>query len=100
GGNYYGSVGWWIDAVSINDGGRYICCDGAWHPAIFSPEFGAAGFVFSLETASNQIYDVQYKNALGNDGWATVETIVGDGEIHFITNDVSSSQGYYRVRAR
>jgi hypothetical protein len=98
-GNAYGSVGWWVDTVSINDGGRYVCCDGPWQPAIANPQLQAASFAFSFQTASNQTYDVQYKNALADPAWTTVQTIEGDGQIHFITNAVSSSQGYYRIRS-
>ena len=98
-GNAYGSVGWWVDTVSINDGGRYVCCDGPWQPAIANPQLQAASIIFSFQTASNQTYDVQYNNALTDPAWATVQIIEGDGQIHFITNAVSSSQGYYRIRS-
>jgi hypothetical protein len=99
-GNTYGSVGWWVDTISINDGGRYICCDGPWQPVIINPQLQAENFAFSFNTASNQTYEIQYKNALTNPAWARVQTIEGDGQIHFITNAVSSSQGYYRIRSQ
>jgi hypothetical protein len=98
-GNAYGSVGWWVDTISINDGGRYVCCDGPWQTAIAAPQIQAADFSFSFQTVSNQTYDVQYKNALADPAWTDLETIEGDGQIHFITNVVSSSQGYYRIRS-
>jgi hypothetical protein len=98
-GNTFGSVGWWVDTVSINDGGRYVCCDGPWQPAIDNAKVQAASFDFSFQTASNQTYEVQYKSALTDPAWTTVQTVEGDGQIHLITNDVSSSQGYYRIRS-
>ncbi len=98
-GNTYGSEGWWIDTVSIGDGGHYVCCDGPWQPEISDPQLEAATFAFSFQTASNQTYHVQYKNALASPAWTDVQIIDGDGQIHFITNGVSSSQGFYRVRS-
>jgi hypothetical protein len=98
-GNTFGSVGWWVDTVSIKDGGRYVCCDGPWQPAIGNPELQASIFAFSFQTASNQTYEVQYEGALTDPAWTTVQTIEGDGQIHLITNAVSSSQGYYRIRS-
>jgi hypothetical protein len=98
-GNAYGSVGWWIDTVSINDGGHYVCCGGPSRPEIFNVQLLPAGLVFSIDTATSQTYDVQYKNALTDPEWTTVQTIVGDGGIEFVTNAISSAQGYYRVRS-
>ncbi len=98
-GNSYGSVGWWVDTVSINDGGRYLCCNGLAGLSISNPQLQAAGFDFSFQTSSNQTYEVQYKSALTNPAWTNVQTIEGDGQIHFVTNAASSSQGYYRLRS-
>jgi hypothetical protein len=67
-------------------------------PEIVNPQIDAASFIFSFQTASNQIYDVQFKSALTDPAWAVVRTVEGDGEVCFITNAVSSSQGYYRIR--
>jgi hypothetical protein len=68
-------------------------------PAIANPQLQAANFVFSFQTAGNETYEVQYNCALTNPTWTTIQTIAGDGQIHFITNAVSSSQGYYRIRS-
>jgi hypothetical protein len=99
-GNSYGSVGWWVDTISMSDGGNYVCCDGLLAPIIADSQIQSAGFVFSFETASNQNYEVQYKNALTNSAWAGLQTITGDGHVHFVTNAASSSQGYYRIRSQ
>jgi hypothetical protein len=98
-GNFYGSVGWWVDTISISEDGHFVCCDGPWQPQISGEQATASNFIFSFETATNQTYDVQYKSALADPTWATLQTILGDGQIHFITNTASSSQGFYRIRS-
>jgi hypothetical protein len=98
-GNTYGSVGWWIDTISINDGERYVCCDGPWQPAIGDPQIQDASFSFSFQTAVNQTYHVQYNSALAYPAWIDVQTVAGDGQIHFVTNVISSTQGFYRIRS-
>jgi hypothetical protein len=96
-GNTYGSVGWWIDSVSMTDGGHYACCDGVLEPAIVDPKIQPANFSFSFQTVSNQTYDVQYKNSLTDALWLNLQTFQGDGQIHYVTNSATSSQGYYRL---
>jgi hypothetical protein len=96
-GNAYGSVGWWIDTVVIDDGGHYTCSPEP--PTISSVASGAAGLIFSFQTTSNQTYEVQYNNALDNPGWTTVQTLVGNGQIQFVTNAIAPGQGYYRLRS-
>jgi hypothetical protein len=97
-----------INSIGVPNGGNALTQDFAiivdnaaasGLPAIANPQLEAASFAFSFQTASNQTYEVQYKNALTNPAWTNVQTIEGDGQIHFITNAVSSSQGYYRIRS-
>jgi hypothetical protein len=96
-GNAYGSTGWWIDSVAVTDGGHYLCCDGILEPVIFDPKVQSANFSFSFQTASNQTYEVQYKNNLTDSLWLNLQTVPGDGQIHYFTNAATSSQGYYRL---
>jgi hypothetical protein len=98
-GNAYGSVGWWIDNVTITAGGHYVCCDGPFQPEISDPELLPQSFVFSFQTATNQSYEVQYKSTFADAVWTTMETVQGDGQVHSVTNSATSSQGYYRVRS-
>jgi hypothetical protein len=98
-GNAYVSVGWWVDAISVTDGGRYVCCDGPWQTAIAEPQLQAGNFGFSFQSASNQTYTVQYKNALTDSAWTNLQTLQGNGQIQFITNVVSASQGFYRIQS-
>ncbi|MGA2749246.1 MAG: S8 family serine peptidase [Verrucomicrobiota bacterium] len=97
-GNAYGSVGWWIDSVAITDGGNYYCCDGPWAPEIGNAAAAGTNFMFSVQTASNETYVVEYKNALTNAVWTAVQSFSGDGAAQIITNGAASSQGYYRIR--
>jgi hypothetical protein len=97
-GNAYGSVGWWIDTISITDGGSYDCCDGPWEPLITDPQIQSTNFTFGFQTASNQSYTVEYNTALTGTAWTPVQTFTGDGAIRIVTNSLDSSQGYYRIR--
>jgi hypothetical protein len=96
-GNTYGSVGWWIDSVTMTDGGHYACCNGSLAPAIADPQIQPADFTFWFQTATNQTYEVQYKNGLTDAVWLNLQTVLGDGQIHYVTNAATSSQGYYRL---
>jgi hypothetical protein len=97
-GNAYGSVGWWVDTILITDGGSYVCCDGPWAPLLAGPQIQGTNFTFSLQTASNQTYTVEYNNVLSGAAWTPVQTFTGDGTVRIVTNGLNSSQGYYRIR--
>jgi len=97
-GNAYGSAGWWIDTISITDAGSYECCNGTLEPLITGPQIQGTNFTFSFQTASNQIYIVEYNNVLSNAGWMLVQRFAGDGTLQTITNSLNSSQGFYRIR--
>jgi hypothetical protein len=97
-GNAYASVGWWIDTISITDGGSYSCCGGPWEPFIIGPQLEGTNFTFSFQTASNETYIVEYNNTLSGGAWTAAQTITGDGTIHFVTSGLNGAQGYYRLR--
>jgi hypothetical protein len=97
-GNAYGSVGWWIDTVSITDGGSYTCCDGPWEPLLASPQIQGTNFIFSFQSASNQTYVVEYKNTLSGAAWTPAQTFPGDGTVLTITNGLDASPRFYRLR--
>jgi hypothetical protein len=97
-GNVYGSAGWWIGNISITDGGSYTCCNGPRQAIINGPRTDGTNFTFSFQTASNQTYIVEHNYSLSGDAWTTVQKVAGDGMIHFITNGLHRSQGYYRLR--
>ena len=97
-GNAYGSVGWWIDSVTITDGGTYTCCAGPWEPWISEARIAGTNFIFTVPTATNQIYVVEYNTALSGGAWTPLQTFAGDGAVQAITNALSSTQGFYRVR--
>ena len=96
-GNAYGSVGWWVDTVAVNDGGRFDCCGGPRAPVIENPFAQGTNFIFSLQTVSNQSYVVEYNNALTNGAWTHGQSFVGDGALRLVTNALTGAQGYYRL---
>jgi hypothetical protein len=56
-------------------------------------------FLLSFDTVSGQTYVVEYKNALSNGNWNSLETTIGDGTTRTVTNDIAASpQRFYRVR--
>jgi hypothetical protein len=97
-GNDYGSVGWWIDTISIIDGGSYVCCEGPWEPLLSSPQIQGTNFTFSFRTISGQSYTVEYNNVLTGAAWTPVQTFTGNGTVLTVTNGINLSQGYYRIR--
>jgi hypothetical protein len=97
-GNAYGSVGWWIDTISITDGGSYTCCDGPWEPLMASPQIQGTNFIFSFQSVSHQTYTVEYNNVLSGSAWTPVQMVSGDGTLRTITNGLNSSQAFYRIR--
>ncbi len=97
-GNAYGSVGWWIDTISIADGGSSVCCDGPWEPLPAAAQIQGTNFTFGFQTASNQTYTVEYNNVLNGGTWVPLETLTGDGTVLVITNSVRSSSGFFRLR--
>jgi hypothetical protein len=97
-GNAYGSVGWWIDSVTIYDGGTYTCCDGPWEPLIGQPRISGTNYIFTIPTATNQTYVVEYSTALSGAVWTPLQTFPGDGALQTITNALTSSQAFYRIR--
>ncbi|MGA2174970.1 MAG: S8 family serine peptidase [Verrucomicrobiota bacterium] len=96
-GNAYGSVGWWVDTIAVNDGGSNVCCNGPWAPTLANPLLLGGNFTFSFQTVSNQTYTVEYNNALTNAMWTPLQSFTGDGSVRVVTNGVASLQGYYRV---
>jgi hypothetical protein len=97
-GNAYGSVGWWIDTISITDGGGYACCDGPWEPLLGGPQIQGTNFIFSFQSASQETYVVEYNNTLSGGAWTPVQMIPGDGTVLTITNDLDASPRFYRLR--
>jgi hypothetical protein len=97
-GNAYGSVGWWIDTISINDGGSYTCCGGLLPPLMASPRIQGTNFIFSFQSASHQDYIVEYNNTLSGGTWTPLQTVSGDGTLLTITNGLLSSPAFYRIR--
>ncbi len=98
-GNAYGSVGWWIDSISITDGGSYKCCDGPWEPLLDRSQIQGTNFLFSFQSASNQTYFVESSTNLSSGVWSQLQMVSGNGSILTITNALSSSPLFYRLRA-
>jgi hypothetical protein len=72
---------------------------GPWDLTLENAQARGTNFIFSIQTESNQTYTVEYNNALANAAWTPIQTFFGDGSTQWITNGISSSQGYYRIRS-
>jgi PKD repeat protein len=67
-------------------------------PLILSPTFGGTNFSFSFASLSGFTYLVQYKDALMNPIWQTLESVPGDGTVKPITVPTSPAlQRFYRL---
>ncbi|HET7626252.1 MAG TPA: trypsin-like peptidase domain-containing protein [Verrucomicrobiae bacterium] len=87
-----GGGSWYVDNVAVS---APVCC--ASPPLVFGPQMAGASFVFSFATLPGTGYAVEFKNALTDLNWQTLETLTGDGTIKTITNSASGAQRYFRV---
>jgi len=79
---------------------KYTLTPPAIPPLLFEAALVENGFRFSFNAESNRSYVVEFCDALGTNNWNTLTNIPaqpGNGVIT-ITNAVSSSERYYRVR--
>ncbi len=96
-GNANVSVGWWIDTISIVDGGGYQCCQGLFSPELINPRINGTNFIFSFQSAAGQNYSIESTIDLSSKAWMPVETITGNGNVLAVTNSIGPSQTFYRV---
>src|SRR5262249_13000058 len=60
-------------------------------PLLLSPKAIAGDFIFSFVTVPGRTYLVQYKDALNNAFWQTLESSPGDGTTLSVTNLISTN---------
>ena len=93
-----GGVGWYLDNLSVTDGGSYSCASAVSIPSLVNPQVIGGNLTFSLQTAGGHTYTLEYKNSLTDSTWTTLQTFNGDGSIKTITNALSAApQRFYRV---
>jgi T5SS/PEP-CTERM-associated repeat protein len=58
-------------------------------------------FTFDISTVTGSTYVVEYTDSLSPPAWHTLQTVVGDGTLHTITDAITAStQRFYRVRVQ
>ncbi|HWD19585.1 MAG TPA: S8 family serine peptidase [Verrucomicrobiae bacterium] len=98
--NAYGSVGWWLDDVTVSDGFSSVCCGCPAPPLLLNPNIMGSNFVFSFQTATNRAYTVQATDSLTNGAWNSLPAIPGDGSPKTVTNALAPGARFYRVEAQ
>ena len=93
-----GGTGWFVDSVSVSDG--YTCCGQLVAPRIINPSRNATKFAFSFDTINGQTYITEQKSAIEGTNWFAVQTNTGNGIRVSVTNVISGSQRYYRVKTQ
>jgi PKD repeat protein len=98
-----GTIGGFSNAVVfVSNGGNstnVIAATGLGAPMILWLEVDGADFIFSFETAAGLTYEVQFKDALDDPFWQTLQTVPGDGSEKFLTNSIATlGQRFYRLR--
>ncbi len=96
-GNANGSVGWWVDTISIVDGGGYECCQGLFSPGLINPRIIGTNFIFSFQSAAGQSYSVESATNLSSRAWTPLETVTGNGTVLTLTNSLGLAQTFYRL---
>ena len=96
-----GGDGWYVDNVFATDGPG--CCSPPIAPTIIAlrrlANGGNEAIAFSFASAAGQPYHVEYKGSLNVSNWQTVETIIGDGTVKSFTNDLTTTNRFFRLRS-
>ena len=87
--------------VFISDGGlstNVVTGYGFGTPVIVQLTSSATEFTFAFATVPGKNYEVQYKDALDNLLWQTLQVVDGDGSLKTITNlTTAPAERYYRL---
>jgi hypothetical protein len=93
-----GGVGWYLDNLSVTDGGSYSCASLVSIPSLLNPQVVGGNLTFSIQTAGGHTYTLEYKNSLTDSTWTPLQTFNGDGSMKTITTALSAApQRFYRV---
>jgi hypothetical protein len=87
------------DQGAITNGWRLaFTTTGPSQPFIQAPILQPGQFQFKFTTVTGHTYFVEFKNALTNPIWSSLQTFVGDGVTKTVTDPMTSGQRFYRVR--
>jgi hypothetical protein len=93
--------GWHVDNVFITDGPA--CCTPPVAPAIVQLRRHTNGaneaVAFSFASVAGQNYHVEYKGSLSASNRQTLQTIIGDGTLKHFTNDLTTTNRFFRLRS-
>jgi hypothetical protein len=67
-------------------------------PSIGEPVLVGAGLAFNFGTEFGPSYVVDFKSALTNAAWTPIRTNAGTGSPIIVTNQLTGSQGFFRIR--
>jgi T5SS/PEP-CTERM-associated repeat protein len=86
---------------TVSNSGTVATNCGVLAPTIVNPQYTGATMSFSFQTQVGPSYVVEFKNALTDAQWSTLETRVGDGSVVTITDAVAvGTSRFYRIRVQ
>ena len=92
--------------VRVNDGTTSVTSSPpafltmAVSPTLSTPVLLDAELAYSFATEAGPSYVVEFKSSLTNVAWTPFQTNVGNGSPISVTNMLTGSEGYFRVRLR
>ncbi|HMJ90779.1 MAG TPA: hypothetical protein VK530_13245, partial [Candidatus Acidoferrum sp.] len=89
------ATGWYVDSILVTERG---CNYPAILPLIVNTRRQGTNVVFSFNTRAGVYYAVEYKNSFTDTGWTPLMVQSGDGTTRSVTNNISASQRFYRLR--
>jgi len=96
-----GADGWHVDNVFVTEGSG--CCSPPVAPTILELRRHTNGaseaLAFSFASVAGQVYHVEYKGSLSVSNWQTLQTILGDGTLKHFTNDLTTTNRFFRLRS-
>ncbi|HEX4647133.1 MAG TPA: proprotein convertase P-domain protein, partial [Verrucomicrobiae bacterium] len=95
-----GAGGWYIDTVSVTDG-AYACCRTLVPPLITGVSVSGSNVSISVYSVGGLNYTLEYKNALTDAGWVSLQPAVTGtgGTILLPDTNATPTSRFYRVRA-
>jgi hypothetical protein len=88
---------WFLDSVSVLNG-SYSCCAASLPLTIGNACVQGGDLLFSFQSLTGRTYEVEYKNTLTDTNWALLQSVLGDGSLLTISNTMTVTQRFYRLR--
>jgi hypothetical protein len=90
-------AGWFVDTIAVDE---FECPNPIGSPFLLRPTLTGNLFQFSFDAVRGRTFVVEYENSLNESNWQTLQTILGNGSIHTITDRVDRvQQRFFRFRA-